>query len=70
LGRVTMDQMMVDVSRVRPVSAGDEAVLIGRQDRDEIAAGEVAAWCGTVPWEILTAISYRVPRIYRGSQAA
>ena len=70
LGRVTMDQMMVDVSRVQNVRAGDEAVLIGRQGHDEITAGEVAAWCGTVPWEILTAISYRVPRIYRGSQAA
>ena len=70
LGRVTMDQMMVEVSRVRNVRAGDEAVLIGRQNHDEITAGEVAAWCGTVPWEILTAISYRVPRIYRGGQAA
>ena len=70
LGRVTMDQMMVDVSRVRKVRAADEAVLIGRQGRDEITASEVAAWCGTVPWEILTGISYRVPRIYRGGQAA
>jgi alanine racemase len=70
LGRVTMDQMIVDVSRVRNVRAGDEAVLIGRQGHDEITAGEVAAWCKTVPWEILTGISYRVPRIYRGSHAA
>ena len=70
LGRVTMDQMMVNVSRVRNVRAGDEAVLIGRQGRDEITVGEVAAWAGTVPWQILTAISHRVPRIYRGSQAA
>ncbi len=70
LGRVTMDQMMVDVSRVPNVRPGDEAVLIGRQGGDEITAGELAAWCATVPWEVLTAISYRVPRIYRGSQAA
>jgi len=70
LGRVTMDQMMVGVSRVRNVRAGDEAVLIGRQEHDEITAGEVAVWCRTVPWEVLTAISYRVPRIYRGGQAA
>src|SRR6185503_6410464 len=70
LGRVTMDQTMVDVSRVQNVRAGDEAVLIGRQAREEISATELAVWCGTVPWEILTAISYRVPRIYRGSQAA
>jgi alanine racemase len=69
-GRVTMDQMMVDVSRVPNVRAGDQAVLIGRQGREEISATELAVWCGTVPWEILTAISYRVPRIYRGSQAA
>jgi len=65
-----MDQMMVDVSRVRNVRAGDEAVLIGRQGHDEITTGEVAASCGTVPWEILTAISYRVPRIYLGGQAS
>lgn len=70
LGRVTMDQLMVDVSSVPGVRAGDEAVLIGRQGRDEISASELAAWCGTVPWEVLTNISYRVPRIYRGGQAA
>jgi alanine racemase len=70
LGRVTMDQMMVDVSRVPGVRAGDEAVLIGRQGTEEISAGELAGWCGTVPWEVLTAISYRVPRIYRGGHAA
>jgi len=70
LGRVTMDQTLVDVSRLRSLRAGDEAVLIGRQGADEITATELAAWCGTVPWEILTGISYRVSRLYRGSQAA
>ncbi len=69
LGRVTMDQMLVDVSRGR-VRPGDEAVLIGRQGRSDITAGELAQWCGTVPWEILTAITYRVPRIYCGGSAA
>jgi alanine racemase len=70
LGRVTMDQMLVDVSRVKSVQTGDEAVLIGRQGRGEITAGELAHWCGTIPWEVLTAISYRVPRLFRGGQAA
>jgi alanine racemase len=70
LGRITMDQTIVDVSRVADVRAGDEAVLIGRQGDEQITAGEVAAWCGTVPWEVLTNITYRVPRLYRGSQAA
>ena len=70
LGRVTMDQMMVDVSRVKSVAVGDEAVLIGRQGREEITAAELAGWCGTIPWEVLTNITYRVPRLYRGGSAA
>jgi alanine racemase len=70
LGRITMDQLLADVSRIPRVQAGDEVVLIGRQGRDEIRAGELAAWSGTIPWEVLTNITYRVPRIYRGSQAS
>ncbi len=70
LGRITMDQMLVDVTGLRGVRAGDEAVLIGRQKGAEITATELAAWCGTVPWEVLTAIAYRVPRLYRGGQAS
>jgi alanine racemase len=70
LGRITMDQMLVDVSQVKTACAGDEAVLVGRQGRDEITAGDLAEWCGTIPWEVLTAITFRVPRLYRGGQAA
>ena len=70
LGRVTMDQTLVDVSAIKDVKAGDDAVLIGKQGRDEITATELAGWCGTVPWEVLTNITYRVPRVYRGGQAA
>lgn len=70
VGRITMDQMLVDVSRAGDVRAGDEVVLIGRQGGDCIRATEVARWAGTIPWEVLTAITYRVPRIYRGGQAA
>jgi alanine racemase len=70
LGRVTMDQMMVDVSQLKRVEPGDEAVLIGRQGKEIITATDLAGWCGTIPWEVLTAITYRVPRIYRGGQAS
>jgi alanine racemase len=70
VGRITMDQTIVDVSSVRTVRPGDEVVLIGDQRDEEITANELAGWCGTIPWEILTAISYRVPRLYRGTQAA
>jgi len=70
VGRVTMDQILVDVTRAGKVQAGDEAVLIGRQDGGTIGAGELAAWSDTVPWEVLTSISYRVTRIYRGGHAS
>ena len=70
LGRVTMDQTLVDVTRVASVQSGDEAVLFGRQGRAEITINDLASWCGTVPWEILTNITYRVPRLYRGGQAS
>jgi alanine racemase len=70
LGRVTMDQTLVDVSAIDGVKPGDEVVLIGRQGREEINTNELAATCGTIPWEVLTNITYRVPRIYRGGYAA
>ena len=70
LGRITMDQTLVDVSRVPGVRPGDEAVLVGRQGKREITVNQLADWCRTIPWEVLTAITAPVPRIYRGSQAA
>jgi alanine racemase len=70
LGRVTMDQMIVDVTRAGPVKPGDEVVLIGRQGRREIAVTELAGWFRTIPWEVLTNITYRVRRVYVGSHAA
>ena len=53
-----------------PAAPGDEAVLIGAQGKDAITTSELAEWCGTIPWEVLTAITYRVPRLYRGGQAS
>ncbi|HEX4085104.1 MAG TPA: alanine racemase [Chthoniobacteraceae bacterium] len=64
LGRVTMDQIMVDVSRAGEAAAGDEAILIGAAGSDEIPAGELAAKAGTIAWEIFTGIGPRVDRIY------
>lgn len=72
VGRVTMDQVMVDVSRVADVRSGMEVVLLGRQDPEEITATEMAGWAGTIAWEVLCGItkSARVPRLYRGTAAA
>ena len=61
LGRVTMDQIMVDVSDV-PASAGDIAVLLGQQGAHEITTAELAKKAGTIPWEILTRLTARVER--------
>ncbi|MEW6304510.1 MAG: alanine racemase [Verrucomicrobiota bacterium] len=70
VGRITMDQMLADVSRVPKVKPGDEVVLIGRQGKRRITASDLAAWLGTIPWEVLTSITYRVPRHYKGGHAA
>jgi alanine racemase len=70
LGRVTMDQTLVDVTGLDGLRVGDEAVLFGRQGEEMITVNELAAWCGLVPWEILTGISYRVPRLYRDGGVA
>jgi alanine racemase len=64
LGRVTMDQVMVDVTHLERVEPGDEVVLIGRQGGQEILASELATKAGTIPWEIFTGITSRVARIY------
>jgi alanine racemase len=70
VGRVTMDQTVVDTSNLAQVEAGDEVVLLGKQGEQEITANQLAKWCRTIPWEILTSITYRVPRIYKGHSAA
>lgn len=62
LGRVTMDQIVADVSAVPGVQVDDEVVLIGRQDEEEIQALELAQKAGTIIWEILTNLHGRVQR--------
>jgi alanine racemase len=66
LGRVTMDQILVDVSAVPEAKIGDEAVLIGTQGGEIILASEVAQWSGTIAWHIFTGIGGRTKRIQVG----
>jgi alanine racemase len=63
IGRVTMDQTMVDVSAATEARVGVDAVLLGRQGGAEVSAGELAKLCGTIPYETVTALSSRVPRV-------
>ncbi|NLO38700.1 MAG: alanine racemase [Ruminiclostridium sp.] len=65
LGRVCMDQCMVDVTDIpTPVKTGDEVVLFGKQGNREITVEEVAALSQTVNYEVVCLIGKRVPRVY------
>ena len=65
IGKVTMDQMMIDIGHIRGVKIGDEVVLIGRQGRDEIRPEKLARLAETIAYEFVCGISNRVPRVYR-----
>jgi alanine racemase len=60
-GTVTMDQILVDCGD-EPVETGDEVVLIGAREREEVTAEELAALSGTINYEIVCGIGRRVPR--------
>ena len=63
VGRVCMDQMMVDVTDI-PCRMGDEAILIGKSGNEVISADGMAEMIGTIGYEIICGISKRVPRKY------
>ncbi len=62
-GRISMDQTILDVTAIPGVEIGEEAVILGRQGEDTITADEIGRLTGTIPYEVLCAISARVPRI-------
>jgi alanine racemase len=64
LGRVTMDLMMIDVSKIDGVQAGDEVVLMGRDGNEDVSCAELAERAGTITWEITTRIGSRVRQVY------
>jgi alanine racemase len=68
VGVVTMDQFVVDVGQLdgAPVEVGDEVVLIGSQDGEQILATEWADRLGTIGYEIVCGISERVERVVVG----
>jgi len=68
LGRVCMDQTIVDVTDVpTEVRSGDAVALVGRQGNEEIGLAEFSSFAETIPWETLTSVTKRVPRLYRTS---
>ena len=64
VGRVCMDQLMMDVSDVPEAKSGDIVTLIGTDGSDRITADDLAQIYGTIGYEVVCGISKRVPRIY------
>ena len=69
VGRVCMDQLVVDCRDSRGIQEGDAAVLIGQQGAAAITAEDVAAASGSTNYEVVTRLLARVPRFYHRSQA-
>jgi alanine racemase len=64
VGSIAMDAVMADVTDVGDVGLDDEFVLIGAQEGSEIVTNELARLRTTIPWEIVTSMAYRLPRVY------
>jgi len=65
VGRICMDQLMVNIEWETAYN-GDEVILLGEAENGvNITVSELADWAGTVPWEIMTNINTRVPRVYK-----
>jgi alanine racemase len=64
IGRVTMDQIMIDLSDVQGVTVGDEAVLMGEAGNQRITAGDLGSLAQTISYEILSTVGRLVHRVY------
>ncbi len=63
VGKICMDQIMINIEGDSAYN-GDEAILLGESGGERIAVEDLAEWAGTIPYEILTNINTRVPRVY------
>lgn len=68
LGRVTMDQTIIDVTDCPCVEIGDHAILIGKDQEGEITATEFSNLASTIVWETLCSVTKRVTRVYIGAR--
>lgn len=64
VGSVAMDAVMADVTDVGDVGTDDEFVLIGTQGEAAVVTNELARARTTIPWEVVTSMAYRLPRVY------
>ncbi|MFH1318508.1 MAG: alanine racemase [Candidatus Omnitrophota bacterium] len=64
VGRVCMDHIMVDIGDRNDISIGDEVTLIGKEADSSVSAVDLADWAKTIPYEILSRLSLKIPRMY------
>jgi len=64
LGRVCMDQLMLDVTKAMPVHVGDEVVFYGKQGEESIPVEEIADLLSTINYEVTCMLDRRIPRVY------
>jgi alanine racemase len=62
-----MDAVMADVTEIEGVTTDDEFVLLGDQGDESITANELARLRNTIPWEVVTGMSFRLPRVYHAA---
>ena len=62
-GRICMNVSMIDVTHIPEAVLEDEVVLLGRQGEENVSAEDLAGWCGTIPYEIVSRIAEHLPRI-------
>jgi alanine racemase len=63
VGAICMDQFMVNIEEDSAFNE-DDILLVGESDGERITVEDLAQWAGTIPYEILTNINTRVPRVY------
>jgi alanine racemase len=66
VGRISMDQIVINIEWETAYN-DDEVILIGEMEDQRITVENLAAWAGTIPYEILTNINTRVPRVYKSN---
>lgn len=64
IGNICMDQFMVDVTHINDVTVGDEVVVFGKQNDNEITVEEIAGLLNTINYEVICMVGKRIPRMY------
>jgi alanine racemase len=67
-GRVCMDLTMLDAGSLTSINIEDEVVILGKQGVNEITADEIARSIGTINYEIVSSLTSRMPRVYKGGK--